>query len=206
MTPLDGLLAELASGAMDFQRGEPTQVSFAQILKSLRDRYAIPSKLDEVELAGSARSVLTSVAKSLSKLESDDSRALFNEFVPSEQESILGKMARRSVQNPQEVISAGRFLEYASGKTLLRFFEAHPELFFDGRFWDVPYASLDFGVPSATEEARTQLLRYYASLLADAVWLADQDTTDLEETSRPRLLRAALALELLEPSSDQDGQ
>ena len=75
--------------------------------------------------------------------------------------------------------------------------EAHPELFFDGRYWDVEYATLDYGRATATEAAQAQILRYYASLLTDAVWLAEQDPTDLAEASRARLLRAALALELL---------
>jgi len=43
--------------------------------------------------------------------------------------------------------------------------------------------------------------RYYESLLADAVWLADQDATDLTEVNRARLLRAQLALDLLAPTS-----
>jgi len=34
-------------------------------------------------------------------------------------------------------------------------------------------------------------------LLVDAVWLADQDPDDLAEAGRGRLLRGALALELL---------
>jgi hypothetical protein len=201
MTPLDGLLAELAWSAKDFQRSNQIQIPFGSLLAGLRGRYAGASKLDPVELASEARLTLASVGRGIANSpDPEDARALFNELLPAEQEAILGKMATRSVQNPQQAIADGRFLEYAPAKTLLRFFEQHPELFFDGHYWDAPYARLDYSVPSATEEAQKQTVRHYASLLSDAVWLAEQDPSDLDTVSRPRLLRAALALELLEPN------
>jgi hypothetical protein len=56
---------------------------------------------------------------------------------------------------------------------------------------------LDYGHAAATEEARFSLARYYESLLEDVVWLAGKDTSDLASAPRARLLRAALALDLL---------
>ena len=106
-------------------------------------------------------------------------------------------MATRSVPNPEQAVDKGLFLEYAPRKTLLSFFEKNPELFFDGRYWDTAYASLDYGNAAATEEARAGVVRNYLGLLMDAAWLADQDITDLADASRERLLRAALALDLL---------
>jgi hypothetical protein len=208
MTPLDGLLAELASVGLDFQRNSQTRPCFSALLTGLRARYAGTTRLDPVELSSEGRLTLASVARGVAKsFTSDEVGTLFNELSPAEQEGILAKMAVRAVQSPQAMIASGQFLEYAPGKTLLRFFERHPELFFDGRYWDVPYATLDFGVPAATEEAQSQVSRFYASLIADALWLGDQDPSDLNAVGRPRLLRAALALDLLEPSrADGDNQ
>lgn len=204
MTPLDGLLAELAWSAMDFQRGNPT-TTFSCVLASLRDKYAGTSKLDPLVLSGEAAATLRSIAGSLSKgIDPDDSFALFNELAPAEQEAIQKRMATKSVPNPQRAIDEGRFLEYAPRKTLSRFFESHPELFFDGRYWDCQYATLDYGNPSATEEAKLQVVRYYSSLLTDAIWLDEQEPADLSGASRARLLRAALALELLSNNQSPD--
>jgi hypothetical protein len=204
LTPLDGLLAELAWAALDFYKSSQARPSFSQVLALLRSRYAGTMKLDPVELASEARLTIAAVARGVSdSLHADDANPLFAEFSPAEQETILSRMAARAVQSPQSVISTGHFLEYAPGKMLLRFFGRHPELFFDGRYWDVPYGSLDFGVVAATEEAQSQVTRYYSSLLADAIWLSEQDPGDLSGVSRPKLLRAALALELLEPSGDR---
>ena len=75
-------------------------------------------------------------------------------------------MASRTVSEPQRVLAEGRFLEFAPRRTLLTFFEKHPELFFDGHYWDERYAILDFGSASATEEARARIVSYYFTLLA----------------------------------------
>lgn len=199
MTPLDALVAELASSAMDFQRGNSAvQVSFAELLADLREQYAGTNNLDTETLSNEASLTLTSISRNLFEdTKPEDGRALFEELGPTEQEAVYQRMANRSVPNPQQVLDEGRFLEFAPYKTLLRFLETHPELFFDSRYWDVEYATVDYERASATEAAQAQILRYYASLLTDAVWLAEQDPTDLAEASRARLLRAALALELL---------
>ncbi len=200
LTPLDALLAELAWWAMDFQRGQSEEATFAGILTSLRIRYARGSALDPVALSGEANLTLGAIGRGLARtVEPEDARSLFNEFGPTEQAAILQRMATRNVRHPQQLIDNGRFLEYAPRKTLLRFIEAHPDLFFDGRYWDDAYTSLDFGQQAATEEAQSQVLWHYISLLTDAVWLADQEPDDLAEASRERLLRASLALDLLAP-------
>jgi hypothetical protein len=198
LTPQDALLAELAWSAMDFQRGTTSSATFSGVLASLRERYAVASKLDPVMLSGEAISTLGAVARSLSgHTRPEDGRALFEELSPAEQEAVHQKMASKFVPNAQQAINDGRFLEFAPRKTLLRFFETHPDLFFDGRYWDVPFSTLNYGIPSATEEAQAQIVRYYASLLSDVIWLAEQDATELADASRPRLLRAALALDLI---------
>jgi hypothetical protein len=203
MTPLDGLLAELSWSAMDFNRGRVEGVSFAGVLASLRDKYAGISKLDPVALSTEGAMTLASIAKSLTRNTTpEDSQTLFAELSSAEQEAVLQKMAARSA--PQNVIGQGRFLEYAPRQTLLKFFETHAELFFDGRYWDTVYSGLDYGHALATQEARSQVVSYFSSLLMDAIWLAEQDPSELGDASRARTLRAALALELLAPTAESE--
>ncbi len=203
LTTLDALLAELAWSAKDFLRGEQTDIPFGQILAELRERYAGTTKLDPANLSGEASLTLTEIAKGVSgRLNLEDGRALFEEFTTSQQEAILQKMVTRELTNPQAVIAEGRFLEFAPRTSILRFFSRHPELFYDGQYWDESYSELDYGRPSATEEARAQLVRHYEGLIADAIWLAEQGVDDLAATERARLLRASLSLELLVPSID----
>lgn len=201
MTPLDGLLAELAWSAMDFMHGRDTSGTFASVLAGLRDRYAGVAKLDPAALSAEASSSLRAMAGSLSEtLGPDDAKALFQELSPTEQEVVLGRLAQKAGAEASRIIEAGRFLEYAPRRTILRFFEEHPELFFDGRYWDVAYEGLDLGRQLVTDAARHEIMRRYTSFLADAIWLADNDPEDLSEAGRSRLLRASLSLDLL--SSD----
>ena len=202
LTTLDALLAELTWSAKDFLRGEQSDMPFGLILADLRERYAGTTKLDPATLSGEASLTLTEISKGISeRLDPEDGRVLFEEFSTSEQEAILHKMVTRQLANPQATIAEGRFLEYAPRTSILRFFTRHPELFYDGQYWDECYSELDYGRSSATEEAKAQLVRYYEGLLADAIWLAEQDVDDLAAADRARLLRASLSLELLAPSA-----
>jgi len=201
MTPLDALLAQLAWSATDFLRDSGSLETFPRVLAQLRDRYAGPMKLDPMALSGEANLTLTSIARSFAgRLDAEDNRPLFQDLAVGQREAILAKMATRGVPNPQQLIDEGRFLEYAPRKTLLEFFQEHPDFFLDGHYWETPYVDLDYGSRAATDEARAQVVRYYISLIQDAIWLEEQDPETLAETNRSRLLRSALALDLLAPA------
>ena len=206
MTPLDALLAQLAWVALDFLRGQQASTAtFAAVLAELRDRYATTSKLDPAALSIAATATLTDIGRCLQRnIEDDDGAVLFTELSPSDQDEVQHRMAARMVPNPQSAIAQGGFLEYAPFRTLLSFFQKHPELFLDGRYWETAYESLDYGTSSATDEARARIIHYYLGLLSDAVWLAEQHPSDLSQASRERLLRTSLALDLLAPSADID--
>lgn len=201
MTELDALLCHLAWSAVDFARGQQQAPTFAAVLSDLRDRYAGALKLDPVSLKGQADLLFASIGKAWArKVDPKDSVSLFNEDLSTAyQDAIYNKMAVRGVANPQAVIGRGRFLEYAAPRTLVEFVVGHPELFFDGRCWEDAYSELEFPVSSATEEARSRVVRYFESLLLDVVWLIEQEAEDLSLAPRERVLRAALALDLLVP-------
>lgn len=199
MTPLDALLSELAWRVSDFTRDQKVNPAYSTVLAGLRARYARVHELDPVTLGASARQTLISVARAIAgKVTGDDARALFDELSTSEREAAQSRMATRHVRNPEKLIAEGRFLEFVSTTALRRFFEGNPELFFDGRHWDEAYEDTGFDLPQAVDEARGRLVAYYSGLLSDVAWLADQDPADLEVASRGRLLRASLAVDLLE--------
>lgn len=136
-------------------------------------------------------------------LAANDPTTLFNSLTVSDRQAIQLRMATKGASNSAAVIAEGRFLEYATPRVMLNFFESQPELFFDGRCWDDTYGTLDFGNPAATEEAKRQVTQKYSALLADAVWVAEQDAGGVAEHGKARLLRAQLAIELLAPNTSQ---
>jgi hypothetical protein len=203
LTPIDALLAELAYQALDRQRGNPNAPSFARVFASLRSKYGARNKLDATSLAADAADALAAVARSLrGTISTEDSRALFDELTPTEQGLVHHRMATRAVKQPQSVVDEGRFLEYAPRRTLLALIERHPELFFDGKYWSEEYVSLDYNNSSITDEARRKTLEHFLGLLEDAIWLEELDPADAPLYGRERLLRAALALDLLAKATD----
>lgn len=207
MTTVDALLAELAWAAADAERQNPNPTPFAKILAALRERYGAETKLDAEAHSADARSTIASIARSLRKsVKAGEGRTLFDDLTPLEREQIQSRMASRSVPGPQQVIDSGGFLEYAPTGTVLRFVQQYPEFFFDGKYWIDEFETLNYGSQATTDEARSVLLGRYLSLLSDAAWLADSDPSELNTATRSRLHRAVLALDLLEPARDPEGE
>jgi hypothetical protein len=203
MIPLDALLSQLAWLAADFERGQASGHGFAAILASLRLKYATATKLDPSTLISEAAARLVEIGRSIAgHIIPTDARAFFDELAPARQESVRVAMASRGVAEPQDAIDDGRFLQYASPRSINQFVLAHPERFFDGCYWDDRLDALDYGSAAATEEARSRVLGYFGGLLADVVWLAQQTSDDLESMSRERLMRASLATSLLSPTGN----
>ena len=67
----------------------------------------------------------------------------------------------RGVTAPREAIASGAFLAYAEPQTIREFFSRHPELFLDGKYWEDAYATVDYGAPDVTDEARALLKARY---------------------------------------------
>lgn len=202
MTPLDALITQLAWQARDLTHDHGEETPFVEFLFALREKYNVKSKLDPAALSAESLAQLADAATSVvGRVPADVLRSFFEDCGPSLQDRIRLAMAQRGASNPQGAISDGRFLQYAPPRTIADFILVNPEHFFDGTYWIDEYSTLDFGSGVATEEARKRVLSYYASLLADTVWLAEQGVEELGNCSRERLLRASLATALIAPTA-----
>lgn len=200
MTPLDGLLGELAHRTVDFLKGQIPDVSFARVLAGFRGVYCAESRLEPREVIALAVATVGDIARRASEgMETGAGERLFAELSLQERDSIARRMASRGVSDHKAVIAGGRFLEYAEPQSVRGFFNRHPGLFLDGAYWDDAFASIDFGSPSVTEEARERVRWRYDAYLVDAAWLADQTPNDLEKADRDALVRATCSLRLLRP-------
>lgn len=201
LTPLDALLVQLAWLITDFERGQGSRWTFGAILTGLREKYATSSMLNPQDLVSEALAQVVDIARSIvGRISTEDARAFFDGLSPSRQESVRVAMASRGVANPHGAIDDGRFFQYSSPSIVAEFVLSNPTMFFDGNYWDEPYSALDYGSSVATDEARNRLLGHYGGLLADAVWLAQQTPSDIEDLSRERLMRSSLATALLAPT------
>jgi len=200
MTPLDGLLTELAFRTVDFLRGQVQDISLAAVLADLRREYCSESRLDPREIIATAVAVLADIARVVGeRLASGRGDEFFGELGEAEQKAVTRRMASRGVVDPKAMISGSRFLEYAEPHVIRSFFNRHPDLFFDGGYWDDSYSALDFGTSSVTDEARESVRSQYDTYFLDAVWLANQTSGDLDRVARDALVRATCSLRLLRP-------
>lgn len=199
-TPIDALLYSITTYNVEFNNKKGANpVAHDEVLSALRQRYAAQSKLDPIALTGEARQVLDDIAHSLRRNVSDeDGYGLFHELSVDDREAILKRMASRIGADPQPSINDGSFLEHAPYPILLKFVEAHPEFFFDGKYWDTPYGSLTGAYSADVEGVQADIVRRYVGLLTDAVWLSEQGPSDILAAGRDQMLRARLALDLLQ--------
>jgi hypothetical protein len=204
LTPLDALLIHLAHHAADLEQSQNAPHKFPAILASFRSKFASRYKLDTADLARKAANAIRQMAMAAAGQVTFETLESFfsNECSPTMQENIRSAMARKAAPNPQQAIQDGRYLQYAPPQVVVDFFLGHPEEFFDGAFWDEPYANLHYGSSAADDEARKRVLAYYSSLLSDAVWLSQLEDGTETPATRERLLRASLAADLLAPIVD----
>ncbi len=199
MTPMDAVLCELAFKTYEFLREtSPDSAVFATILADLRGEYADETKLDPKSIIAFADRALREIAQSVGLIgDTTAFRALFAGLPQAAQDKIRRKLASTGISSAQAVIDSGEFLGYAEVADIRLFARQHPELFFDGKFWAQPYASLDYGDEQVNEEARARVIERYDAYLADAVWLASQSPRDLDRCDRDELIRATLSVRIL---------
>ncbi len=203
MTPMDAVLCELAFKTYEFlKEASPNSAVFATILSDLRGEYAEDAKLDPKSIIAFADKALREIAQSIGVAgDATLFKTWFAELPQPTQERIRRKIASTGVNGAQVVIDSGEFLSYAEVSDIREFVRHRPDLFFDGKFWAQPYATLEFGDAKVDEEARERVMERYDAYLADAVWLSSQSPRDLDRCDRDELIRATLSVRLL----GQDG-
>ncbi|WP_454824477.1 ATP-binding protein [Paraburkholderia xenovorans] len=200
MTPLDALLVDLTYRTIEFLRGHSQDATPAGVLADFRAEYCRDTRLDEQEIIALAGNILADICRSVTGLIGGQSaEATYGELTNREKEGIARRMASRGVADPRSLIGDGRYWDYADGGTVRRFFQRHPELFLDGKYWEDAYVALDFGAPDVTNDAKAATVARYDAYLGDAIWLADQTPADLARASRDTVIRATCSLRLLRP-------
>ncbi len=202
LTPMDALLAEVAWHSTDLDKALQARWTFGAILANLRGKYATATTLDPAAMSAEARSRLSDIARVAQKPPpSNAARQFYNRLTHAEKEAIQLQMATRGGADPKSAIRDGRYLLYASPKVIRDFVLLNPELYFDGKYWDDEYLKLDYESVDATNAAREKLRGRYAALLSDLAWLIQQTPDELADSSREWLMRAMLAIPLLEPTA-----
>lgn len=199
LTPLDALLAHLAHMTADQIRNTSQDPGFVQIFADFRAAYGLETALDLKTLPSTAGSILADVARCIiSACPEAERPSLFNELGLQVQTAVMRALAAKKIM-PSEATGNGNFLMSGPLEVIRMVVEKRPDLCFDGKLWDAPYADLDYSDPQITDEARYSVLARYLALIDDAIWLTKQDVSDLSSSSRAEIIRAVMSLELLKP-------
>jgi hypothetical protein len=205
LTVRDGLLIEIAKNIVDFVRQQPSgDTTMGQVLSDLRQRYAGDESLSLVELTGRARTALASLADALLRMTSETERArMFDELPAGERSRLRQKLASAGVPEISSGIRAGTYMSYAEPATMAAILKGSPHLFFDGRYWEDKYTTVDGGDDELTKVMRERVVSTYVAYLDDVDWLLSLSQQMFDQADRDRLVRVAQSLRLLRPDSDE---
>jgi hypothetical protein len=195
MDPSDALLAVLAHKVVEESREEP---SFDEVFCDLRRRYDL-NRLDGLEISGEATELLDSISIGFSgQTDKRENDSLWKNLDEESQQRVIRACAENNLIL-DHVIENGDFLKFCERKTLLEFFEANAELYFDGRFWKILYSDLSTGNRNIADVdlQRKEILKEYRGLVQDVIWLERQGQHVIESCPRARVLRSILSIRLL---------
>jgi Histidine kinase-, DNA gyrase B-, and HSP90-like ATPase len=202
LEPQDALLIELALQTNEYVRNTSTPPSFASLLSYFRENYAQTASLDARLIALDAGDALgTLAAAALTEAPVETACRFFNSLTGEQQGEVMRTLARKGIA-PSGPIADGSFITAGPRSVLEALVEAFPELFFDGVFWDIPYASLDYGDPQLTTRARQQMVDRARSRISDASWLAEADAASLGSIRKEELVRCLMSVSLLKPDRE----
>ena len=205
-SPSAALIAELANQICLYNRDKTGSTLYALTITDLRTKYMSAHDLDPAGLEMEAKQELSEIAKWFEgRLSEQENQALFAALSSEEQVSIMTKMAKAIIPDSENRLKKGAFLQYANPTVLMRFYEAHPELFMDGEYWAPSYTGIVFNDPALQQLARARVVRRFTSLLEDVVWMAELSDSFEATVNLERLHRAKLALDLIRSERTGNG-
>lgn len=164
----------------------------------MRAQYATESRVEPADLIAQAQATVSDIARVVATSGTPaEHEALFGAMPAHQQDHVRRRVALSGASSLQTVVQSGEFLTYAEPAAVRDFVRTHPDLYFDGKYWDQPWATLDFGDAAINAEARKAVVDRMDSYLADATWLLTQSAHDLERADRDALVRASIAIRLL---------
>ncbi len=202
MDPVDALLIELSNLTVEYMRSGSSEGTFSQVLRYYRENYAQTASLDARQISLEADDVLEALANSLIESAGDTDAGFFFEALTEDQRAeVMRSLARKGVK-PAPAIADGSFLLQCPRNILATMVDTFPELFFDGKYWDTPFAELDYEDVRLTEQAKEQVRRRARAIISDAAWLADADPSVLSGLKKDEIIRGLMSVSLLRPDKE----
>lgn len=170
-----------------------------RLFAALQEKYCDDLRVSPEGLAARAQEQLRRVKASIASEEFllEDSE-VSDDVVEAVREKVL-QTAGQGDEAVEDLLASSAYLEYAPHRELVRYFEDHPEQFFEGTVWEQAYSSL------GSDELKRRSVNKFVAYLNDVIMLANEATAVDPSSARParriELDRAAQSLRLLEAES-----
>lgn len=197
--PMDLLLLEL-SQTLTKRKDDPKEWPPSRIFCLLKEKYSADRKLSPANLADKATELIASIRKfSVLSNEPVDRSELEPPVIDEVRRNVLNRLGEGEAFVTEQLATT-KYLAYAPDKEIRTLLNSKPELFFDGKFWNRPYASL------GTDQLREEVLRTFSGYVTDILWLKEEakniDPDLISNDIDYRLQRASFSLRLLEVYRD----
>jgi hypothetical protein len=115
------------------------------------------------------RDLFTSIREKLPVLAATQSEELFEELTEHQKRALVENMLGQGqdIAKLGELKASGEFLRLVDEDAILEILRRHPELFFDGKIWDVAYVDISDLDEPIVSEIQARVLASYLNCLED---------------------------------------
>lgn len=192
--PIDLILIEL-SQHLARRVDDPSEWPPSRIFSALYSKYCADAILSPNSLARRSDEIIGSLRDYAVQKKIKVSEEIPEQVQDEVRKKVLWRLGKGE-NEVRKILRSSVYLDYASDEEFIRFFANHPEEFFDGDYWDRPYAGL------GSDDLREETKREFSAYLKDVLWLSreayDYELEGISDTIRNRLLRASYSLRILE--------
>lgn len=193
--PIDAILMEIA-GTFLTRMDDKTGWYQSRVYAELKSKYCADDRVTPEALASRAASILQDIGERVAQDEHNLNQYEVTEDIKTDVERNFFKNSDPDGRTIDDLIETSEYLAYAPNEEIIRYFEEHPEQFFDGTIWGRAYSDL------SSEALRAQSVNEFLGYLKDARMLAEEALTfelgDANSSQAMELERAAISLRILE--------
>ncbi len=193
--PIDSVLIEAAS-TFHTRMDDAGSWRQTRLFAELQAKYCNDNRISPKGLSARANEQLKTIKQQVAKKEFDLNGYEIDDAVEEEVRETVWDMTGKGNEAVAELLDSTAYLEYASHKELINYFNHNPEHFFDGKVWSRVYSDV------GSDRLQKQSVRKFTDFMNDVVMLAtdaaEYDMGSLRKTKRIALERAAKSLQMLE--------
>ena len=135
----------------------------------IQDRWSVQLEDTPERVRADVAAFFSNLREKLPELIGDGIGDFFDDLEDDEKKTVVENMLRQGIDIAElgKMRSSGKYIRYLEAPSLVNVFRRAPQVFFDRRFWEDTYSSMDDLPESIVENAQHRLRTIYVDCLAD---------------------------------------